>query len=194
MTLVDIAILLGVLLVAVASVHLVQAYWPHVSRQEHNDVAGFIFAAVGVLYAVLLAFVVIVVWENLNNARDTTYSEANQLADVYWISRSLPLPQGAVIERLALRYARTVVDREWPLMAKRESSIEATQLVYEIRRDVFAFTPRSGQQQALYEQAVISVNALAAARRNRLDAISEVIPLLLWVALIIGAVMTIGFC
>ncbi len=194
MSLVDLAIILCALLVAAVSVHFVQVYWPHKNRQEHNDVAGFIFAAVGVLYAVLLAFVVIVVWENLNTARDTTYSEANQLANIYWISRSLPLPAGAAIENLALRYAHTVVDREWPLMAKRESSPEATRLVYGIRDDVFGFRPRSAQQQALYAEALTSVNDFSTARRDRLDAIGEVIPPLLWAALIIGAVMTVGFC
>ena len=34
-----------------------------VMDEKHNEVAGFIFATVGVVYAVLLAFVVIVVWE-----------------------------------------------------------------------------------------------------------------------------------
>ncbi len=41
---------------------------------------------------------------------------------------------------------------------------------------------------------VASVNDLAGARRDRLDAIGEVIPALLWIALLIGAVMTVGFC
>lgn len=194
MTVADIATLLGVLAAVGVSIHLVQAHWPFGSRREHNDVAGFIFAAVGMLYAVLLAFVVIVVWENLNTARDTTYSEANQLANIYWISRSLPLPQGAAIEGLTLTYAHTVIDKEWPLMATRHSSPDATHLVYQIRGAVFGFTPRPGQQQALYEPAVASVNGLAAARRERLDAIGEMIPPLLWAALITGAVLTVGFC
>ena len=194
MRLADIPILFGVLLVVGVSVHLVQTYWPHANRKEHNDVAGFIYAAVGALYAVLLAFVVISVWANLSTVRDTTYSEANQLANVYWISRSLPLPQGAAIERLTLKYAHTVIDEEWPLMARRESSPEATRLVYQIRAAVFGFTPQSGQQQVLYEQAVASVNDFATARRDRLDAIGDAMPPQLWLALIVGAVMTVGFC
>jgi hypothetical protein len=50
------------------------------------------------------------------------------------------------------------------------------------------------QQQGLYAEALSSVNAFAAARRDRPDAIGEVIPPLLWTALIIGAAMTVGFC
>jgi hypothetical protein len=67
MSLVNLVIILVMVLATGVSVHFVQASWPHVHRKEHNDVGGFIFAAVGVLYAVLLAFVVVVVWENLNS-------------------------------------------------------------------------------------------------------------------------------
>ena len=45
--------------------------WPVLADGEHNDVAGFIIAVVGVIYAVLLAFVVIVSWENFSQAEST---------------------------------------------------------------------------------------------------------------------------
>ena len=190
----DIAILLGVLVVLGLSVHLLHRYWPYKKRQEHNDVAGFIFATIGVFYAVLLAFVVIVGWEALTSARNTTYTEADQLANVYWISRYLPSPQGAAIEGLTLKYAHTVIDTGWPLMDKRESSQQAQLLLDQMRDDVLGFTPRSGQQQALYQQALVSVNALSAAREDRLVATNDALPQPLWAVLIVGGVITVGFC
>ena len=36
---------------------------------RNNEIAGFKFATVGVIYAVLLAFTVIVVWEKFNDAQ-----------------------------------------------------------------------------------------------------------------------------
>ena len=48
----------GVCLLALAGFELVHHLVPAVSRQQHNDVAGFIYAALGVIYAVLLALVV----------------------------------------------------------------------------------------------------------------------------------------
>jgi hypothetical protein len=61
-------------LAAVAGMILVQRLVPPALRQEHNDVAGFIYAVLGVAYAVLLAFVVIVVWEEwpLMERRETS--------------------------------------------------------------------------------------------------------------------------
>jgi hypothetical protein len=194
MTFLDIAIMLGVLVAVGLSVHLIHGHWPYTKRQKHNDVAGFIFAAVAVFYAVLLAFVVIVGWETLTSARQTTYTEADQLANIYWISHSLPSPQGAAIEGLCLKYAHTVIDIEWPLMDEGKSSRQAQLTLDQMRDDVFGFTPRPGQQQALFEQAVVSVNGLSAARRDRLAAMNEAIPEPVWVVLVIGGVITVCFC
>jgi hypothetical protein len=194
MTFSEIGILLGVVGVVSLSVHLIHTNWSYTKRREHNDVAGFVFAGIGVMYGVLLAFVVIVGWDSLASARTITYNEADQLADVYWMARALPQPQDAAIQGLALNYARTVIDSEWPLMAKGESSGQAQLLLDQMRDDVFGFMPRSDQQDAVYQQELASVNALSAARRDRLVAMNDTISEPIWVVLIIGGVITVGFC
>ena len=45
-------------LTALVGLELVQRLVPAVSRQRSDDVAGFIYAALGVIYAVLLALMV----------------------------------------------------------------------------------------------------------------------------------------
>src|SRR5918993_1917988 len=39
---------------------------PIAVRRQHNDVAGFIYAVLGVVYAVLLGLMVVAVWEEWN--------------------------------------------------------------------------------------------------------------------------------
>jgi hypothetical protein len=74
-----ILVVCGASLAAVAGLMLVQRLVPATTRKEHNDVAGFIYAALGVIYAVLLALVVIAVWEEFGRARIMVESEANAL-------------------------------------------------------------------------------------------------------------------
>jgi protein-S-isoprenylcysteine O-methyltransferase Ste14 len=71
------------ILIAVAGLVVVQRVVPSEVRREHNDVAGFIYAVLGVVYAVLIALVVIAVWEDFSTARETAEREANELADVF---------------------------------------------------------------------------------------------------------------
>lgn len=87
-----ISIIYGALAVGVAmvlafvGVILVQSLVPSVQRQEHNDVAGFIYAVIGVVYAVLLALVVIAGWENHQLAKETT--ERGKRAGRYLLART----------------------------------------------------------------------------------------------------------
>ena len=53
---------------AAAGLILVQRVVPIEVRRQHNDVAGFIYAVLGVVYAVLLGLMVVAVWEEWNSA------------------------------------------------------------------------------------------------------------------------------
>jgi uncharacterized membrane protein YgaE (UPF0421/DUF939 family) len=77
-------------LVAVVGLVLVQRLVPPDRREEHNDVAGFIYAVLGVAYAVLLAFVVIAVWQDYETSQTNVEGEANELAGVYFLASQNP--------------------------------------------------------------------------------------------------------
>ena len=90
----------GACLTAVLGLALVQRLVPTTIREQHNDVAGFIYAVVGVIYAVLLALVVIATWEEFGRARITVEAEANALAEVFFLAHQLPEPQGRELQEL----------------------------------------------------------------------------------------------
>ena len=56
----------------------------------NNEVAGFKFAVVGVFYAVLLAFVVVAVWEDYHDTETAVRNEAKALVDLHQASYALP--------------------------------------------------------------------------------------------------------
>ncbi|MEJ7814562.1 MAG: hypothetical protein WKF53_05230 [Rubrobacter sp.] len=101
-------------LLALAGLELVQRLVPAGSRQQHNDVAGFIYAALGVIYAVLLALVVIAVWEEYRAASETVEQEANALAEIFWLAHRLPEPEGSHLQELARSYAEEVSHKSGP--------------------------------------------------------------------------------
>ena len=53
--------------------------------------------------------------------------------------------------------------------------------------------PKTDAEQVLYEQGLERVHDLADARRDRLVEAREGIPLILWVVLVVGAIVTVGF-
>ena len=183
-----------VALVAVAGLGAVQRLVPAARRQEHNDVAGFIYAVVGVIYAVLLALMVIAVWEDHEAAKAIVRDEANELADVFWLARRLPEPEGPRLQELARSYATVVAEEEWPLMARGGgSSPEAWALMDEMRLGMQKLEVDTLSDQVLFEQGLERIDALADARRTRMVEAEEGIPAVLWAVLVFGGIITVSF-
>jgi len=180
-------------LASVTGLVLVQHLVPIERRKQHNDVAGFIYAVLGIAYAVLLGLVVVAVWEQFQTARDTANREADELAELFWLGHRLPQTEGHRLQDLARSYSRVVVDDEWPLMARGESSPRAWALIDEIRLTVQNMNPETEAELVLYEQGLERVHDLADARRDRLVEAREGIPVILWVVLVVGAIVTVGF-
>jgi Protein of unknown function (DUF4239) len=191
----------GTCLVALAGLEVVQRLVPVTSRQRHNDVAGFIYAALGVIYAVLIALVVIAVWEEYDAASVTVEQEANALAEIFWLAHRLPDPEGTQLQELARSYAEEVIHKEWPLMEQGQAPLMTqTQgtpagwtLIDEIRANLQEFQPQTLADEQLYAEGLDQVQRLADARRMRLVAAEEGVPAVLWSVLIFGGVAAIGF-
>ena len=181
------------MLVAVAGLVLVQRLVPPERREVQNDVAGFIFAVLGVAYAVLLAFVVIAVWQDYEAAQTNVESEAHELAGIYFLASRLPEPERTRIQDLARTYARVVVEEEWPMMERGQTSPRADSLLRQLTLKLLEFDPRTEGEQVLYESGLRQLHDAADARRSRLLEVREGIPDLLWVVLVVGGVITVSF-
>jgi protein-S-isoprenylcysteine O-methyltransferase Ste14 len=191
----------GASFAAVLGLAVVQRLVPTTIREEHNEVAGFIYAVVGVIYAVLLALVVIATWEEFGRARITVETEANALAEIFWLAHRLPEPEGRELQELCLSYAEEVVTVGWPLMEQgRTPALDRSQesarswvLLDDVRASLQEAEPTTLAGQELYAEGLDQVQRLADARRMRLVMAEESLPTVLWVVLIVGGIVVVGF-
>jgi hypothetical protein len=191
----------GTCLLALAGLELVQRLVPVSSRQRHNDVAGFIYAALGVIYAVLLALVVIAVWGEYDAASETVEQEANAVAEIFWLAHGLPEPEGTHIQELARSYAEEVSHKEYPLMEQGQAplmtqtqrNLAGWTLIDDIRANLQEIQPQTPAEEQLYAEGLDQIQRLADARRMRLVAAEEGIPAVLWSVLIFGGIAAVGF-
>jgi Protein of unknown function (DUF4239) len=82
----------------------------HGVRRAHNDVSGFTFATVGVIYAVLLAFVAVAVWQNFAQTENQVQTEANLVGDLYRDTPAFPEPAASRLRHYLFVYAEIVVE------------------------------------------------------------------------------------
>ena len=96
-------------------VWLVDRLWERDVRRRHNDVAGYMISVVAVVYAVLLGFVTVTVWENYDKASASVGDEAVLIADIYRDVAVLPQSVANAVRRDLVSYATAVIGEEWPM-------------------------------------------------------------------------------
>ena len=175
---------------SVVGLFVVRAVAPPAWLHANNEVAGNYLQTLGTIYAVLLAFVVFVVWQQHNDTRSAVESEANELSDLNRIIRVLPATQ-CVADRIEL-YTRVVMEQEWTAMARGRCSQEAERALEEIWQALQQVEPQHAREEALYAEALARFNDLSDARSNRLYCGLLRLPLSLWGLLLTNGGLVIG--
>ena len=162
--------------------------------REANDVTGNYLQTLGTIYAVLLAFVVFVVWQQFNDTREHVEREANELLDLVRVARGLPGEVSAPLIERARAYVETVLGPEWDAMARGDDTglDQGAQLLDRIWDALVSYEPLSQCHTALHDAALARFNDVSDARSNRLTSSRMRIPLALHLLLWWGAVIVIG--
>jgi hypothetical protein len=174
---------------------IVRRQVPLQTLKANQDVAGFVIAVVGVIYAVLLAFVVVIVWEDFGSADTTANNEAAAVGNLYRDAIGIGARQGGQLKTAVQAYAVSVVDSEWPHMAVHQSGSGDTESALNvIWSDVNHLSQPANSTSADFVQAAIRDTSTATeARRSRILQSGSQIPGTLWAVLIVGAIVTIAF-
>lgn len=181
------------MLLAISGLIFVQHRVPLEVRQSHNVPIGVIYGALSVTFGVIIGFSAYLVLNKYTTSQTTVANEAGGVRALYHLAGQFPEPQRTQIQDLTISYARAVVDEEWPLMEKGQTSPRAATLAQQVSDSVHGFRPSTSAEQALYSQALQRTYDLNQGRTLRLLYASTGLPPILWFVLGILAVMIILF-
>src|SRR5215831_11457906 len=94
----------------------------HDTFRRYHEVGHAVFLQLGVIFAVLLAFVFNNVWSEYNVASQAIDNECASLHGIAILSDRLPSPGREAILNDLHAYLRTVLDQEWLDMQRRNES------------------------------------------------------------------------
>ena len=162
--------------------------------RANNEVAGFKFAVVGVLYAVLLAFAVIVVWERFSSSEAQVAGEAGAAATIYRLADAVHGDAGPALRQQLSDYLKDAIASDWPAMESKAWASESTTAVLNgLYKETLKFSPADARETAVLSEILHQLDLLTQARRARLVAASGVVPGVLWGVLVGGGFLTVGF-
>lgn len=183
----------GATSLTVAATYLVRRLVPEEIHASNNQVAGFLFAAVAVIYGVLVAFTTLAVWQQFQDAQVTVEREANVSVDLFRFAQGLPRPYAMELKDADMDYVRSVVNDEWATMVQGEPSPQAAnalEKIWELHRHLHL---ASVNLQMNDEKLFATIDELGNLRRIQLLASRAELPTLMWMLLWGGALVTIGF-
>lgn len=167
---------------------------PHRLRREQHDVAASTMGIAGVVYAVLLAFIAVAVWQGYGLADSLVQTEANLVDNLYRASVGLPNPQAQDLRHTLYVYSETVVQDEWPaLAAGSENDAAGWQLLDRVHLALVQMPPQDVATEAIRANMLRLLDQLYDARRGRFHSAFVELPPVLWWNLLAGAALLLAF-
>jgi hypothetical protein len=173
---------------------LIRRRWPPPTFKEDNELLGFTYAVYGLIYGVLLAFTIIVAWEQFAGAERNVLHETTLLSQLWRDCETFTPGEGDPIRKDLIAYTDSVLQQEWPAMAAAGRAHPQTQQIYERLWTNTRRVRSETSTQAIYlTEFLTRMNDLSATRRLRiLDSRMEVHGVL-WLVLLLGAIPTVGY-
>ncbi|MEV4430879.1 hypothetical protein AB0K23_37120 [Streptomyces sp. NPDC049602] len=182
----------GTVVLAVAGSVLLRRRYPSLARGEHNDMVGVTLGMFGAIYGIILAFVIVTLWTQLDSTQTIVASEATDTALIARDAAAFPPPVRADLDSALSGYVHAVVEDQWPRMRDGQPSYGATEGHLRAAFETLqAYDPKSPREEVFYEQAVTHLNGVAAQRRARLNMAEQELPPLLQVLAFGGAIVLV---
>jgi hypothetical protein len=170
-----------------------KTYKYHAALKKNHDVTSFIFNGFGLIYAVLVAFVVFATWTDFEAAKEMVDSEAILSFEIFLDVDVLDEPQRNYIKQKLIEYDSIVANDEWILLESKQTSYNARVKLRHIFSTLSTYNPTNKTQEIVLQEIYGKLNDLVGARRSRIFYATNNVPGIMWTVLIIGALLSISF-
>jgi hypothetical protein len=159
-------------------------------RGRAEAAADYVAMFMVAMYTVLLAFIVVVLWQRLDDVNTDVRAEGQDLTQLIWSAQRLPAADRTAMRSAVSDYTTAVLDREWPpdgMAATGGSAFAVAGL-----RTYLATAFSLDQQTTLRDQELAVLDDLTAARADRIGkTVSNAYPGILTVALVLLSAATV---
>ena len=175
------AVLIGLVVASLAAL-VITDHVRKEHRPERNDASAldYVNTFISTLYMVLLALVVVVQWQNVDQINSDVRAEATTLTALVQTADRMPGTEGAEVKASAVAYARGVLAAEWPAKSTDAASDDTVQQALDAGQAAVTHpVALNASLGTIEDQAIGEYQALAESRDDRIavgeDATSPVL-------------------
>jgi hypothetical protein len=153
---------------------------------------GAVYTVVGTAYMVILAFVFFIAFESYGGAKSDAEEEATATLAMYHAAGPFAPAARSELQGQIICYAREVISDGWPAMRKGEGSPVVDARVSAMERAAERVPVKDAKQTAAFEHWFSLNEERRQGRQGRIGEAEGLVPPVVWLILIIGAVVVIG--
>lgn len=153
-----------------------------------QSVTPGILSPLGTILGILIAFLAVWVWTNLDHAQEHIGREVSALREVVMLADSLPVDVRARVREAIRKHLEAVVSEDWPAMAEARISLRSFPPHLEEAMDaILSFVPVGANQQLVQNHALTAVENAVEFRRNRVAVSRAEIAPVQWAVIVVLA-------
>lgn len=146
----------------------------------------------GILFALLVGFIAVEVWNNFDKAKTAVATEASALRAVVLLAGTFPEEKKTRLHGLINRHIEVAVNEEWPEMAQQRATLSLlpTSLI-EALHDALAIMPTVDSERTAQAEMVRALHAALDARRQRIVVSESAVGSVKWVGILLQGLCTL---
>jgi hypothetical protein len=179
---------------ALSAVAMLVARWraPAGTLFEDPIPAAAVYTVAGTAYMVIVAFVFFVAFESYGGAKDDAEEEATATLAMFHAARPFDPAARAELQEQLICYAREVISYGWPAMRRGGGSSEVDARVAAMENAAEEVPVRDAKEAAAFEHWFALNEERRQGRQGRIGEAGGLVPSIVWLILIIGAVVAVA--
>jgi len=141
----------------------------------------------GILFALLVGFIAVEVWNNYDKAKVAVASEASALRAVVLLAEAFPEEEKTRIYALIDRHIDEAVNKEWPAMARQRATLSALRAnaLIEMLHDTMTLKPVDDSQRIAQPEMMRALHTALDARRQRIVVSQSAVGMVKWAGILL---------
>jgi hypothetical protein len=146
----------------------------------------------GILFALLVGFIAVEVWNSFDKAKTAVATEASALRAVVLLAGALPPEETMRVYALINRHIEEAVNKEWPEMAQRRMTLSTlpTALIEELHHTL-ALHPADESQRTAKLEMMKALHTALDARRQRIVISETSVGTVKWIGILLQGLCTL---
>lgn len=161
--------------------------------EETNGIIGIFLSLSGVFYGITLGLIAAGTFETFSSTGGIVTNESSSLGSLYKNVSLLKDKDNIKLKNILKEYTEYVVNQAWPMQQRGEVPRGGSKIMEKFQNQLAVYQIVDNKDEVIFGEVMSQFGQLLQYRNQRLNSITNSLPVTVWWILIVGAVINLMF-